>query len=81
MTFICPSWIPKWKDGKVFLHSDPPARVTHVAQCDIGFDQVLSGEQDFDALLIPPGTFSTGGVLRNDRELLLTVNQFLEEDK
>uniref|UniRef100_A0A6B2L3K9 DJ-1/PfpI domain-containing protein n=1 Tax=Arcella intermedia TaxID=1963864 RepID=A0A6B2L3K9_9EUKA len=74
VTFTCPSWIPPYKQGKVFLHSSPPANVLAYAQCDYGFDKDFS---IFDLIIVPGGLFSTGGVLRNDPLLPSILNDHL----
>ena len=70
--FICPSWIVKYKEGKVFVflgETTPYALIN----CSIGFDSVQ--DENFDAIIVPGGLFSTNGVLRNDNELIELLNK------
>lgn len=79
--FSCPAWVPLYKNGEVYLFSDPPTIPTHVVKCSVGFDEVLSGLSPTDALIIPGGLFSTGGVLRNDLQLLDSIASFVSQKK
>lgn len=69
ITFICPWWVIPYKEAKIFLFSDPPTTPIAYVTCNKGFDNITNDE--FDAIIVPDGLFSTNGVLRND-------NQFIE---
>eukprot|EP01125_Pyxidicula_operculata_P012735 TRINITY_DN4195_c0_g1_i4.p1 TRINITY_DN4195_c0_g1~~TRINITY_DN4195_c0_g1_i4.p1 ORF type:complete len:414 (-),score=76.18 TRINITY_DN4195_c0_g1_i4:1417-2658(-) len=79
--FICPWWNPVYKGGKVYLHTEPPALVTHLAMCQHGFNDVLDGALNLDMIAVPGGLFSTGGVLRNDGDFAKLLNQFYIQNK
>ena len=63
-TYYCPSWVPQYKDGVILGLSDPPIVPMFLARCDRGFDH--PSVEDLDVIIVAPGLFSNGGVLRND---------------
>jgi putative intracellular protease/amidase len=64
VTFLCPSWLPVYKQGDVYLFTEPPTQPLHVAYCSHGLDEAVASS--YDVLLTPGGLLSTNGVLRND---------------
>mmetsp|Transcript_18907 Transcript_18907/g.48074 ORF Transcript_18907/g.48074 Transcript_18907/m.48074 type:complete len:528 (-) Transcript_18907:1032-2615(-) len=64
VTFLCPSWIPAYKQGEVYLFSEPPTVPRRMAVCDHGVDE--ANAQDYDVLLTAGGLLSSNGVLRNE---------------
>lgn len=76
----CPSWFWPWKDGDVYLFTEPPVAPQEVLKCDVAFNAkgvcpipagCSQAQQPTmpDALLVPSGLFATHGVLRNDADL------------
>lgn len=66
--FICPSWVIPYKNGDVFLFSDPPTTPVARIKCSKGFNEIVQGS--YDAIVVAGGLFSSNGVLRNDGEIV-----------
>lgn len=66
----------QYKQGQVFLMSTPPSTAAAYANCQIGFDQVISGKYKFDIIDVPGGLFSTNGVLRNDDSFVQMIKSY-----
>jgi len=73
VVLTCPNWIPRWKNGHIFLFSEPPVLPKSWANCTLPFSEVE--DTPHDGIIVPGGLFSTHGVLRNDGDLTTILNK------